>query len=279
MTQKIVYQGEAGANSHTACMNVYSGFTPVPCPTFEDCFAAVENGEAELAMIPLENSIAGRVADIHMLLPHSKLSIIGEYFLPIRFDLLALPGATLADLKSAESHVMALGQCRASLRKMKLRAVIAADTAGAARAVSESADKSRAALAPKLAGEIYGLVTLQENCQDAAHNTTRFIVLSATPEKPSCEGKCITTLIFRVRNISSALYKALGVFAQNAINMTKLESYMIEGGFSATMFYVDVEGRPDAPDLAQALAELCTYTDELRVLGTYPAHAFRQNKA
>ncbi len=276
MTQKIVYQGEHGANSHTACMNVYPGFTAVPCPTFEDCFAAVETGEAALAMIPLENSIAGRVADIHILLPHSSLAIIGEYFLPIRFDLLALPGTVLSDLKTAESHVMALGQCRGTLRKMNLRAVIAADTAGAARAVSESNDKSRAALAPKLAGEIYGLVTLQDNCQDAAHNTTRFIVLSPTPQAPICTGACITTLIFRVRNISSALYKALGVFAHNAINMTKLESYMVDGGFAATMFYVDVEGRPDAPELAQALDELRVYTDDIRVLGTYPAHAFRQ---
>lgn len=274
--KRIVYQGEPGANSHTACVDAYSEYSPQPCATFEDCFAAVENNEAELAMIPLENSIAGRVADIHMLLPHSSLSIIGEHFMPISFHLMAVGTAKLENLKTAESHIMALGQCRETLRQLGLKPVTTSDTAGAARAVAEAGDVSRGALAPALAAEIYGLKILREDCQDAAHNTTRFVILSRKSREPEKDAPCVTSFIFRVRNIPSALYKALGGFATNGINMTKLESYMVDGEFAATMFYADVEGRPDDPGLKNAFDELKFYTDEFRVLGVYPAHEFRK---
>jgi prephenate dehydratase len=273
--KKIAYQGEPGANSHTACMEACSDFEPLACPTFEDCFAAVESAQAELAMIPLENSIAGRVADIHDLLPHASLSIIAEYFLPIRFHLMALPGASLEALKTAESHVMGLNQCRKTLRRLKLKPIPTADTAGAARAISESNDRTRAALASSLASQIYSLKILQEDCQDNAHNTTRFIILSAKEEHPAQTTPTITTFIFRVKNIPAALYKALGSFASNGINMTKLESYMLDGQFSATMFYADVEGHKDDATLQRAFEELRFFTDEFRILGVYPAHKFR----
>ena len=277
--KKIAYQGEPGANSHIACADAYPDHEPLPCATFEDCFSTVEGNEAALAMIPLENSIAGRVADIHALLPHSELSIVSEYFLPIRFHLMALPSASIATIKTVESHVMGLSQCRKVIKEMKLRAVVATDTAGAARTVSESKDATRAALAPALAAEIYKLKVLREDCQDAAHNTTRFIILSKNAQRPQAGGCNITSFIFRVKNIPAALYKALGSFASNGINMTKLESYMLGGAFSATMFYVDVEGHPDDADLSRALAELQFFTDEFRILGVYPAHEFRTRKA
>lgn len=273
--KKIAYQGEPGANSHIACTEAYPGYEAVPCATFEDCFAAVESGEMELAMIPLENSIAGRVADIHQLLPHSELSIVAEYFLPIRFHLMARPNATLGTLKTVESHVMGLSQCRKIIRELKLKVVVMADTAGAARDVSESNDVTRAALAPALAAKIYKLKILRENCQDEAHNTTRFLILSKTPQRAAQNGAVITSFIFRVKNIPAALYKALGGFASNGVNMTKLESYMVGGQFAATMFYADVEGHSDDAPLSRALQELQFFTDEFRVLGVYPAHKFR----
>jgi prephenate dehydratase len=257
-------------------MQAYPGLEPLACPTFEDCFIAVENAAAELAMIPLENSIAGRVADIHALLPHASLSITAEYFLPIRFHLMALPSAVLENLKTAESHVMGLNQCRKILRRLKLKPIVSADTAGAARLVSESNDLTRAALAPALAAEIYGLKILQKDCQDTAENTTRFIVLSTKEERPAQDIPGITTFIFRVKNIPAALYKALGSFASNGINMTKLESYMVGGQFAATMFYADVEGHPESAALQRAFEELQFFTDEFRILGVYPAHAFRR---
>jgi prephenate dehydratase len=272
----IAYQGEPGANSHIASKEAYPGYEALPCATFEDCFAAVESGEAEMAMIPLENSIAGRVADIHQLLPHSELSIIGEYFLPIRFHLMALPEAKLETLKTVESHVMGLSQCRKTIRALKLRPIVTADTAGAARDVAQSSDLTRAALAPALAAKIYNLKILREDCQDEKHNTTRFIVLSKKPQRAQPGGLVITSFIFRVKNIPAALYKALGGFASNGINMTKLESYMVGGEFASTMFYADVEGHPDDASLARALKELQFFTDEFRILGVYPAHAFRK---
>lgn len=276
--KKIAYQGEPGANSHIACTEVYADYEPLPCATFEDCFAVVESNEAELAMIPLENSIAGRVADIHALLPHSDLSIIGEYFLPIRFHLMALPEASLDTLKTVESHVMGLSQCRKAMRALKLKPVVATDTAGAAHDVLKARDITRAALAPRLAAEIYKLKILQEDCQDEAHNTTRFIILSKQAARAPQASKSITTFIFRVKNIPAALYKALGGFASNSINMTKLESYMVGGQFAATMFYADVEGHPDDTPLKHAFEELRFFTDEFRVLGVYPAHEFRARK-
>ena len=227
-------------------------------------------------MIPIENSIAGRVADIHNLLPASGLHIIGETFLPIHFQLLAIPGATVEGLRSVHSHVHALGQCRKIIRKYGLKTVVAGDTAGSAREVAEARDPTRASLATRLAGEIYGLTILGEDVEDEAHNTTRFVVLAKTPQwAPGRNGPVVTTFVFRVRNVPAALYKALGGFATNSVNMTKLESYMVEGEFSATQFLADVDGHPDDPPLARALEELDFFSREVRILGVYPAHPFR----
>ena len=276
MTKTIAYQGEPGANSHIACANVYPGWTPLPCATFEDAFTAVTGGEADLAMIPIENSLAGRVADIHLLMPNAGLHIVAEYFLPIRFQLMAVPGATIEGLKSVHSHVHALGQCRRIIRRLGLSAHVAGDTAGSAREVAEWRDPTKASLAPRLAASIYGLDILAENVEDAAHNTTRFVVLSREPEvPPPNNGPVVTTFVFRVRNVSAALYKALGGFATNAVNMTKLESYMIEGEFIATQFLADVDGHPAELGLSRALEELSFFSREVRILGTYPAHPFR----
>ena len=276
-SKKIIYQGEPGANSHLACREAYPDYEPVPCPTFEDCFTALSSGEVDLGMIPIENSVAGRVADIHHLMPDSGLHIIAEWFLPIRNQLMAPKGASLATIKSVESHVMALGQCRGIIRQMKLKPIVAADTAGSAREVAEANDVTRAAIASRLAAEIYGLDILKENVEDELHSTTRFIVLSK--EKKWAEpgnGKVITTFVFRVRNVPAALYKAMGGFATNGVNMTKLESYMVGGNFFATQFYADVEGHPDDRALVFALEELAFFSKELRVLGVYPSHPFRE---
>jgi prephenate dehydratase len=277
---KIAYQGEPGANSHIACAENFADHEPLPCASFEDAFAALEDGFADLGMIPIENSIAGRVADIHNLLPASNLHIIGETFLPIRFQLLALPGARISDLRTVHSHVHALGQCRKVIRELGLKPVIAGDTAGSAREVAEARDPTRASLATSLAGEIYGLKTLRENVEDEAHNTTRFVVLSKTPQwAASGNGPVATTFVFRVRNVPAALYKALGGFATNGVNMTKLESYMVDGEFTATQFLADVDGHPQDPPLARALEELGFFSREVRILGVYPAHPFRQREA
>jgi prephenate dehydratase len=275
---KIVFQGEPGANSHIACLEAYPQGEPVPCPTFEDALNAVANGEADLGMIPIENSVAGRVADIHHLMPSAGLHIIGEWFLPIRNQLMALKGVKLGEIKSVESHIMALGQCRNYIRKLGVRSVVAADTAGAAREVAERGERSCAAIASKLAAQIYGLDILAENIEDESHSTTRFIVLSREAKQASCgNGPVLTTFVFQVRNIPAALYKALGGFATNGVNMTKLESYMLEGTFSATQFYSDVEGHPDDPGLKLALEELEFFSQphSLKILGVYPANPFR----
>ena len=275
--KKIIFQGEPGANSHLACREAYPDHEPVPCPTFEDCFTAVIGGDVDLGMIPIENSVAGRVADIHHLMPTAGLHIVAEWFLPIRNQLMAPNGATLKTIRTVQSHVMALGQCRNIIRQLKLKPVVAADTAGSAREVAEARDTTRAAIASRLAAEIYGLDILKENVEDESHSTTRFVVLSrekkwAQPDN----GKAITTFVFRVRNVPAALYKALGGFATNGVNMTKLESYMVGGNFFATQFYADVEGHPDDRALVFALEELAFFSKELTVLGVYPAHPFRQ---
>jgi prephenate dehydratase len=273
----IAFQGEPGANSHLACRNAFPQLTPEPCATFEDALAAVRLGEARYAMIPIENSVAGRVADVHHLLPESGLYIVGEHFERINHQLLALPGTKLEDLETVHSHTHALGQCRRVIRELGLRPVTEADTAGAARLLHESGNRSQAVIASKLAAEIYGLEILRSDIEDAAHNTTRFIVLSANrDDAPSGNGPVITTFIFRVRNVPAALYKALGGFATNGVNMTKLESYMIEGSFSATMFYADIEGHPDDRLVALALDECRFFSSEFRVLGVYPASPFRE---
>jgi prephenate dehydratase len=274
--RSIAYQGEPGANSHIACVDNYPDMTPVACPTFEDAFAALQEGSADLGMIPIENSIAGRVADIHSLLPASGLHIVGETFLPIHFQLLAVPGARIEDLKTVHSHVHALGQCRNIIRRHKLKPVVASDTAGAAREVAEWADKRRAALATRLAGQIYGLQTLVSDVEDEKHNTTRFVVLSKESRWATAgEGPIVTTFVFRVRNVPAALYKALGGFATNSVNMTKLESYMEGGEFTATQFLADVDGHPQDPALARALEELKFFSRETRILGVYAAHPYR----
>ena len=277
MPKKIVFQGEPGANSHLAIQEVAANAIAVPCPTFEDCFAAVTKGEADLAMIPIENSVAGRVADIHHLLPTSGLHIIGEHFLPIHFSLMVPKGATLKDIKSVHSHIHALGQCRKIIRKHGWKAIVAGDTAGAAREVAEWNDKTRAALAPAIAAEIYGLDILKQGVEDEAHNTTRFIILSKKDEraKPN-NGPVITTFVFRVRNVPAALYKAMGGFATNGVNMTKLESYQLDGAFTATQFYADVEGHPNDRNLKLALEELAFFSAEMRILGVYAASGWRK---
>ena len=275
---KVAFQGEPGANSDIAAREVYPDCEPLPCATFEDALAAISGGEAELGMIPIENSIAGRVADIHHLLPHANLHIVGEHFLPIHFNLMAPKGATLKTIKSVESHIHALGQCRRFIREHGYKAVIAADTAGAARHIAATNDVTRGALAPKLAAKIYGLDVLAENVEDEDHNTTRFVILSREGQRaPRGNGPVVTTFVFRVRNLPAALYKALGGFATNGVNMTKLESYMIEGNFFATMFYADVEGHPEDQGLAFALEELKFFSRELKILGVYPAHPFRSS--
>ncbi|MBY0613418.1 MAG: prephenate dehydratase [Beijerinckiaceae bacterium] len=275
---RIAFQGEPGANSQIACEEVYPHLEPMPCDTFDDAFAAVNEGRAGLAMIPIENSLAGRVADIYHLLPKSGLHIIGEHFLPIHFHLMAVPGATLENVKSVRSHVMGLGQCRKIIRRLGLKAVVTGDTAGAAREVRDLGDESVAALAPRIAASVYGLDILAENVEDEAHNTTRFIVLSkARGDAPAGNGKTITSFVFRVRNVPAALYKAMGGFATNGVNMTKLESYMVDGQFTATQFYADVDGHPEDRNLALALDELRFFSKELTILGTYPAHPFREN--
>ena len=275
-TKKVVFQGEPGSNSHLASREVYPDYEAMPASTFEDAFAAISAGEADLGMIPVENSVAGRVADIHHLMPDSGLHIVAEHFMPVRHQLMAARGAVLADIKTVESHVHALGQCRKAIRRLGLKPIVAADTAGSAREVAETGDKTRAAIASRLAAEIYGLDILEEDIEDEDHNTTRFIVLSREARWAKNDGgPVITTFLFRVRNVPAALYKALGGFATNGVNMTKLESYMIEGNFFATQFYADVEGHPEERKLVFAFEELAFYSKEMKILGVYPAHPFR----
>ena len=273
---RIAYQGEPGSNSHLVCRREYPDAEAIACASFEDVFATVKAGEADLAMIPIDNSIAGRVADIHHFLPTSGLHIIGEHFLRIQFALMAVPGASIDDIATVHSHVHALGQCRKIIRQHGLTPVISGDTAGAAREVSEAGDPSQAAISPPLAAEIYGLDILVPDVEDEEHNTTRFVVLS--PEAivtPAHNGPVVTSFVFNVRNLPAALYKALGGFATNGVNMTKLESYMVDGHFSATQFLAEVDGHPEEAPLANALEELAFFTTEIRILGVYPASEFR----
>jgi prephenate dehydratase len=277
-SNKIAFQGDYGANSDMACRDVFPDMEPLPCPTFEDAFNALENGESYLAMIPIENTLAGRVADIHHLLPESRLHIIGEYFMPIRFQLMVLPGVVKDEIKTVHSHIHALGQCRKIIRSNGWKPVVAGDTAGAAQLVSELGDRSMAALAPRLASELYGLEILAENVEDSENNVTRFVVLSrdeAWVKRTSPEEVIVTTFVFNVRNIPAALYKAMGGFATNGINMTKLESYQLGGKFVATQFYADIEGHPDDESVRHALDELRFFSEKVRILGVYKGHAMR----
>jgi len=276
MTDIIVYQGEPGAYSHLACQDGFPKMTPQPCASFAAAFAQVSSGAAKLAMIPVENTVAGRVSDIYHLLPEGGLHIIGEQYLAVHHQLLGVPGAKLSDIKYARSHPMALGQVRKRLASMDIRPVTDVDTAGAARNVSELGDKSVAAIASSLAAETYGLEILASDIEDAAHNTTRFLILADEPrDMPKENGSVVTSFVFKVRSVPSALYKALGGFATNGINMTKLESYMLGGSFQAAQFYADVEGHPEDQGMKHALEELSFFTESVTMLGTYPAHKSR----
>jgi prephenate dehydratase len=277
-TKRIAYQGEPGANSHMMCQQAYPDWEAVPCASFEDAFAAVEGGDCDLAMIPIDNSIAGRVSDIHHFLPMSGLHIIGEHFLRIQFSLMVVPGTEVSQLRTVHSHVHALGQCRGVIRELGLTPVVSGDTAGAAREVAEAGDPTMAAISPPMAADIYGLEVLRTDVEDEETNTTRFVVLSRDfVQAPADNGPVVTSFIFNVRNLPAALYKALGGFATNGVNMTKLESYMVGGHFAATQFLAEVDGHPDDPGLRNALEELAFFTTEVKVLGVYPASPARQS--
>ena len=273
----IAFQGEIGANSDLACRQVRPDMTTFPCNTFEDTFAAVSNGEAALALIPIDNSVAGRVADIHHLLPNSGLHIIGEHFQRVEHHLLAVKGSTIGDLVNVHSHVHALNQCRNFIQKHGINPVVHVDTAAAAREISERGEKEHGAIATGLAGEIYDLESLQANIEDADHNTTRFLLMSPEPTEISADTPAVvTSFVFRVRNVPAALYKSMGGFATNGVNMTKLESYMVDGEFSATQFYAEVDGHPTNQALQYALEELAFFSSEVRILGVFPAHPYRK---
>ena len=272
----IAFQGEPGAYSHQACLDAHPGCAPLPCRSFEDAIEAVRSGKAVRAMLPVENSTFGRVADIHHLLPSSGLHIVAESFVRVRICLLAMPGAALGDVTRAMSHTMLLGQCRAFLAENGIERIAAADTAGSARQVAERGESDLAALASALAGEVHGLETLAEGIEDSKDNTTRFLEMAADADwSRRGETGMMTSFVFAVRNIPAALYKALGGFATNGVNMTKLESYMLDGSFSATQFYADIEGHPDDPAVKLAMEELDYFTSSVTVLGVYPAAAAR----
>lgn len=275
-TARIAFQGEPGAYSHQACAEMRPDMEALPCPTFEDVIAAVTDGRADLAMLPVENTTYGRVADIHRLLPRSGLHIIDEAFVRVHINMLAVPGTQLSEVKRAFSHLVLLPQCATFLRTHGIQGVVSGDNAKAAREVAEAGDRSTVALASELAAEIYGLDILARQIEDESTNTTRFLVMSREADMTRRgDGVMMTSFVFRVRNIPAALYKAMGGFATNGINMTKLESYMVGGAFTATQFYADIEGHPDDPAVARALEELSYFTSELTVLGTYPAHPRR----
>lgn len=276
MTNHISFQGVPGAYSDLACRAAYPAMQTLPCTSFKDAIDAVRQGQAALGMLPCENSLAGRVGDIHHLLPGSGLFIVGEWFQRVEHCLLGIKGATIGDIKRAHSHTVALGQVRKILADLHLTAVVEADTAGAAQLVAQWNRKEDAAIASSLAAEIYGLEILRSNVEDEAHNTTRFYVVSPTRVTPDpATPNLMTTFVFRVRNVPAALYKALGGFATNGVNMTKLESYMLDGEFTATQFLCDVEGHPEHSGLRHAFEELSFFSTEVRILGVYPQAPFR----
>ena len=275
--KKIAFQGVHGAYSDVACRAVYPDLETVPCHSFDDAFAALREGKADLAMIPIDNTIAGRVADVHHLMPMGDVFIIGEHFEPIQHLLLGVPGAQKSDLKHVHSHIHAIPQCRNIIKKLGLKAHVHADTAGAAEEISKRADKTHAAIASSLAAQIYGLEVIASDIQDRAHNTTRFMILATEPQIPEIDDKSdvITSLIFEVRNIPASLYKSLGGFATNGLSLAKLESYVDEN-FQAAQFYCDVEGHPESDAFKRALEELGFYAKDVKFLGAYPAHPFRK---
>ncbi len=271
MSGTIAFQGEPGAYSHQACRETRPEMEVLPCRTFEDVIDAVRDGNADLAMLPVENTTYGRVADIHRLLPESGLHIIDEAFVRVHINLLGVPGAALGDVKEAFSHLVLLPQCAKFLRENDIQGRVSPDNARAAREVAENGKPAQAALASELAAEVYGLDLLARHIEDADHNTTRFLVMAREPDNSRRSDTMMTTFVFRVRNIPAALYKAMGGFATNGVNMTKLESYMVDGSFSATQFYADIDGHPDDRPVQLAMEELEYFTSELRILGTYPA--------
>ena len=274
---RIAFQGELGANSNEACTAAFPQMQPVPHATFEAAFEAVKTGDCQLGMIPVENSTAGRVADVHHLLPNSGLRIIGERFKPIHFQLMANPGVKLEDIKTVASMAIALGQCGKLVKRLKLKTEAVGDTAGAARMLSQAPDPTRAAISPALAAEIYGLEILARDIEDEHHNTTRFLIMTAerAPPPPPFTAPCITSFTFKVRNLPAALYKAMGGFATNGVNISKLESYMEGGAWTATFFYAEADGRPEDRGLALAFEELGFFAEKFEILGVYPADPFR----
>ncbi len=272
MSPKIAFQGELGAYSHEACAEARPDHDPLPCVSFEDVIEAVRSGQADLAMLPVENTTYGRVADMHRLLPQSGLHIIDEAFVRVRIALLANPGVTLDELKTVRAHLVLIPQCRGFLDKHGIRGEAAADSAGAAADIAASGTRDIGALASRLAGQTYGLNVLADGIEDQHNNTTRFVIMAPEPDMTRRgDTHMITSFVFRVRNIPAALYKAMGGFATNGVNMTKLESYMLDGGFTATQFYADIAGHPDDPAVRRAMEELDYFTSEISVLGTYPA--------
>jgi len=275
MTKKIAFQGALGAYSHEACIAARPDLEPLACATFDQVIAAVNSGQAEYAMLPVENSTYGRVADIHRLLPESGLHIIDETFTRVRISIMANPGVTLEDVKTARAHLVLLPQAQKFLDKHNIRAETAVDSAGAAAELAASGEKDIAVMASDIAADIYGLNVLARNVEDHGHNTTRFLVMSTKPNHVRRADTMLTTFVFQVRNIPAALYKAMGGFATNGVNMTKLESYMVGGSFTATQFYADIEGHPDDPNVKLALDELAYFTDSIKILGVYPASELR----
>ena len=272
----IAFQGSPGAYSDLACRTSRPELETLPCRSFDDAFAAVRDGAAGLAMIPIENSVAGRVADIHHLLPNSGLHIIGEHFQRVNHHLLGLKGARIQQITHVHSHIHALNQCRTLIRELRLEPVVRLDTAGAAAEIAAGGDASQAVIASELAGDIYGLVSLKANIEDAQHNTTRFLIMAKEPVIPHPKsGPVMTSFVFRVRNVPAALYKALGGFATNGINMTKLESYLVGERFNAAQFYAEVEGHPEHRPLRLAIEELDFFSREVRILGVFPQHSYR----
>lgn len=279
MTKKrIAFQGEPGAYSHEACRKARPGMEALPCRTFEDVIEAVRSRDADLAMLPVENSTYGRVADIHHLLPESGLHIVDEAFVRVHISLLAIPGTALSDVREAMSHTVLLGQCRDFMRRHQIHGITGADTAGSAKEVAARGNPALAALASPLAGEIYGLDALADQIEDRQNNTTRFLIMAPAPDFSRRADRMLTSFVFRVRNIPAALYKAMGGFATNGVNMTKLESYMVDGVFTATQFYADIEGHPEDDAVARALEELRYFTSSLNILGCYPADPLRETQ-
>ena len=274
-TGRIGFQGEPGAYSHLACKEAYAEMEPASYASFEDTFAAATSGDVALAMIPIDNSLGGRVADIHHLLPESNLHIVAEHFQSVQHHLLAVPGATLDGIERVESHAQALAQCRRFVRGLGVQPVVTADTAGAARHVAERRDPKIAAIASGLAGEIYGLETLHARIEDHHANTTRFVVMAPEPIRPDPVWPCVTSIVFQVRSVPAALYKALGGFATNGVNITKLESYIVDASFTVAQFYAEFEGHVEHRLVKLALEELDFFSDEVSILGVYPAHPFR----